>query len=120
MFLLCFRMNQRYGVKKKLQKSIASHRIQILFSLAEKYALEGKLSLSDRYVALARKISMKYLVPIPIEYKHRFCKHCYCYMLPPLTCRVRVHNATIITYCSKCKKYSRIPLNDRSSSTLKK
>ena len=119
MFLFRFYMNRRYGEKKKLQKNIAQHRIQYLFSLAEKYALQGKLILSDRYVALARKISMKYLVPIPLEYKRRFCKHCYCYMLPPLTCRVRVHHATIIIYCSKCKKYSRIPLYNRSSTTRK-
>jgi ribonuclease P protein subunit RPR2 len=75
--------------------------------------------LSDRYVALARKISMKYLVPIPTEYIRRFCKHCNNYLLPPLTCRVRIHRGMIITFCSNCKKYSRIPLRERSSATHK-
>jgi ribonuclease P protein subunit RPR2 len=115
MVLFRFYMNRRYGEKKKLQKNIAQHRIQYLFSLAEKYALQGKLILSDRYVALARKISMKYLVPIPADIKRRYCKHCYCYMLPPVTCRIRIHRAMIITYCRKCKKYSRIPFYDRFS-----
>ena len=112
-------MNRKRGEKKKEQKGIARHRIHYLFCLAEKCALEGKLNLSDRYVALARKISMKYLVPIPTEYIRRFCKHCYCYLLPPLTCRVRIHRAKIITYCIKCKKYSRIPLRVHSSSPRK-
>jgi ribonuclease P protein subunit RPR2 len=114
-----FRMSQKHAAQKKIYKKIASHRIRYLFFLAEKCALEGKLNLSDRYVALARKISMKYLVPIPTEYIRRFCKHCYCYLLPPLTCRVRIHRGMIIIYCSKCKKYSRIPLRERSSATCK-
>ena len=119
MFLPRFSMNRKHGEKKKVQKNIARHRIHYLFSLAEECALEGKLHLSDRYVALARKISMKYLVPIPAEHARRFCKHCYCYLLPPLTCRVRIHRGMIITYCSTCKKYSRIPLRGRSSATRK-
>jgi ribonuclease P protein subunit RPR2 len=119
MFLLRFHMNRRYGEKKKVQKNVAHYRIQYLFSLAEKYALQGKLILSDRYIALARKISMKYLVPIPAEYKRRYCKHCYCYMLPPINCRIRIHHATIITYCHNCKKYSRIPLYDRPLTSRK-
>jgi ribonuclease P protein subunit RPR2 len=119
MFLFRFYMNRRYGEKKKLQKNIAHNRIQYLFSHAEKSALQGKFILSDRYVTLARKISMKYLVPIPAEYKRRYCKHCYCYILPPVTCRIRIHHAMIITYCRNCKKYSRIPLYDRPSTCPK-
>jgi len=118
-FLHRFCMSQKHVVKKKIYKNIASHRIRYLFSLAEECALQGRLNLSDRYVALARKISMKYLVPIPPEHIRRFCKHCNGYLLPPLTCRVRIHHGMIITYCSKCKKYNRIPLRERSSATRK-
>ncbi|DAC73265.1 MAG TPA: ribonuclease P [Thermoplasmata archaeon] len=110
-------MSKKHSEKKKVQKNIARHRIQYLFSLAETCAHDGKLQISDRYVALARKISMKYLVPIPVEYTRRFCKHCYCYLLPPLTCRVRIHRGMIVSYCCKCKKYSRIPLHAQSSTT---
>jgi ribonuclease P protein subunit RPR2 len=119
MFLPRFCMNRKHGEKKKVQKNIARHRIHYLFSLAEECALEGKLNLSDRYVAIARTISMKYLVAIPTEHARRFCKHCYSYLLPPLTCRVRIHRGMIITYCSSCKKYSRIPLHERSTATHK-
>lgn len=104
-------MYQKHREEKKDQKNIGRRRIHYLFSLAENYALKGKLNLSDRYVGLARKISMKYLVPIPVWYTRRFCKHCYCYLLPPMNCRVRIHRGLIITYCYKCKKYSRIPLH---------
>ena len=95
---------------KKKQKSIAKNRIKRLFMLAEEYALNNKISLSNRYVFLARKLSMRYLIPIPKEYKRRFCKHCYNYLLPGSNCRVRIQRSRIITYCNNCKKYSRIPL----------
>jgi ribonuclease P protein subunit RPR2 len=112
-------MSRNHDGKKKMYKSIALRRIHYLFFLAEKYGLQGKLHLSDRYVMLARKISMKYLVPIPAEYTRRFCKYCYHYLLPPLTCRIRIHRGMIITYCCKCKKCSRFPLRERFSTIPK-
>ncbi len=102
-------MSRGNSRNKKKQKSIAKSRIKRLFMLAEEYALSNRLSLSDRYVFLARKLSMRYLVPIPKEYKRRFCKHCYCYLLPGNNCRVRIQRSRIITYCNNCKKYSRKP-----------
>ena len=106
-------MSKRRNRQKDLQKKIAKQRIQRLFQLAEHYALCGKLKLSDRYVFLARKISMKYLVPIPNEFKHRFCKHCYLYLLPSITCRTRIHKGKIVTHCNNCKEYTRVPLQNR-------
>ena len=107
-------MSRKRVEQKKVHKHIAQHRITYLFSLAEEYALQGKLGLANRYVSLARRISMKYLVPIPPEYKRRFCTHCYSYALPGVTCRVRIHRSMIITYCCSCKKLSRIPLRQHS------
>ena len=106
-------MPKRHNRKKELQKKIAKQRIQRLFLLAEQYALCGRLKLSDRYVLLARKISMKYLIPIPKKFKRRFCKHCYSYLLPSVTCRIRIQKGRIITYCNKCKKYTRMTLQKR-------
>ena len=107
-------MSTKINNRKKIQKKIAKRRIIRLFTLAENYALSGRLKLSDRYVYLARKISMKYLVPIPKEFKRRFCKHCYGYLLPNVNSRVRINKGKIVTYCFNCKKYSRIPLNKKS------
>jgi ribonuclease P protein subunit RPR2 len=103
-------MSRKKALDKKMQKIIAKGRISKLFILAEENALSGELNLSNRYVELARKISMRNLAPIPKKYKRRFCKHCYKYLLPNVTCRVRIHRGKIIVYCHNCRKYTRIPL----------
>jgi len=103
-------MSKRAVKDKKIQKTIAASRINQLFLLAEKYALLGRLNLANRYVELARKISMRYLVSVPKEFKRRFCKHCYHYLLPHVNCRIRIHRGKLIIYCHNCKKYTRIPL----------
>ena len=105
-------MAKRNKKNKTLQKTIAKDRIDKLFSLAEQYALSGKIHLSHRYVELARKISMRYLVPMPKECKRRFCKHCYHYLLPYVNSRVRIHRNKLIIYCHDCNKYTRIPLKN--------
>lgn len=107
---------------KKNQKTIAKRRIEQLFKLAEQKALKNKMILANRYVELARKISMRHLVSIPKEYKRSFCKHCYSYLLPDVTSRIRINRGKLIIYCFKCKKYTRIPLKNirkQASATLK-
>lgn len=106
-------MPRRNARDKKIHKKIALSRIQKLFQLAEKYALLGRMNLADRYVFLARKISMRYLVPIPKEFKRCFCKHCYRYLLPGVSGRVRLQKGKLVFYCFQCKKYYRIPLKNR-------
>ncbi len=106
-------MSRRNARDKKIQKIIAQRRIIKLFSLAEQYALAGRYNLSNRYVNIARKISMRYLVSIPKEYKRKFCKNCYCYLLPSVNCRVRIHQGKLVIYCFNCKKYMRIPLKNK-------
>ncbi len=103
-------LNKRALKDKKYKKIIAKRRINRLFELAEQNALSNRLHLSDRYIELARKISMRYLIPIPKEYKRRFCKHCYSYLLPHVTGRIRINRGKIIIYCYNCKKFTRILL----------
>jgi len=102
-------MPRKKTLDKNIQKIIAKERIRKLFILAEENAMSSELNLSNRYVELARKISMRNLVPIPKKYKRRFCKHCYRYLLPNVTCRVRIHGGKIVVYCHNCGKYTRIP-----------
>src|SRR5512136_2822448 len=104
-------MSRKQNGKKQVCRMIAQRRIRYLFSVAETCGLEGKLTLSDRYIQLARKISMKYLVPIPKEYAYLFCKHCYSFQIPTQTCRVRIHRGMIVSYCTHCKRFSRRPLH---------
>ncbi|MCU0850474.1 MAG: ribonuclease P [Candidatus Thermoplasmatota archaeon] len=110
-------MSRKQNGKKQVYRAVARRRIQYLFSLAETCGLEGNFSLANRYVQLARRISMKYLVPIPKEYSPRFCKYCYAYQLPPETCRVRIHRGMIISYCTHCQKHTRRPLHRNPSMT---
>jgi ribonuclease P protein subunit RPR2 len=95
---------------KQIQKQIALSRIKKLFLMAESRALSGNFSIANRYVTIARKISMKHLVPIPKEFKRRFCKHCYFFLLPYVNSRFRIHGGKVIIYCNNCKKYTRIPI----------
>jgi ribonuclease P protein subunit RPR2 len=107
-------MTKKISNKKNIQKKIAIRRIKKLFDLSEQSALSGKLTLSDRYTKIARKISMRYLVPIPKEFKHCFCKHCYSYLLPNVTCRIRINHGKKVIYCFKCKRFTRIPFSKHS------
>ena len=93
-------------LNKKELKKIASEKIKTLFDEA-KIQFNENPSLSDRYVKLARKIAMKVNLRIPKEYKRRFCRHCYSYLVPNKNCRVRVHKSRVIYYCLKCKKFMR-------------
>ena len=96
-------------IKKNKQKQIALKRIEGLFELAYNKALNKNFKLADRYVCIARKISMKYLVSIPNKYKRCFCKHCYCYIFPNVNSRFRIKNGKIVIFCNNCEKFTRIP-----------
>ncbi len=97
-------MKKRY--KKKTNRKIALERVKILFKEAEQIFKEDP-KLANRYVYLARKISMKFKVRIPRELKRKFCKHCYKYLVPNVNCRVRLHNGHVVYYCLECKKFMR-------------
>ena len=95
---------------KKIQKEIAKVRIEKLFYMAECRALEGRQNLADRYVEIARKLSMRYLTPIPKRFKRNYCKHCYSYLLPGSNCRVRIYRGRCIVFCNNCQRYMRFIL----------
>lgn len=102
-------MSRKLAILKKKaveNKVIAKERIEELFKVAESLPKE-ELNLKNRYVELARQISMKFKVPIPSIYKRRFCKHCYTYLIPSVNSRTRVKDKLVITYCQSCKKYSK-------------
>ena len=96
-------------INKNKQKEIAQERIKKLFQQAEDVFAKNK-SLANRYITLARKISMKIKVSIPLELKRKFCKHCYKFLVPGINSRVRTHNGKVIISCFECKKFMRIPL----------
>ena len=99
----------RRGKRTKEMINIAGERIDILFDLAEEEARAHNLPRANRYVELARKIGMRYNVRISRRYRRRYCKHCHAYLLPSVSCRVRVMTAwafpsllSVITYSAVC------------------
>lgn len=107
-------MNHKKTFDKSSRKIIAKKRINILFQIANQNAKKGRFDLADRYVDLARKLSMRYLTPIPNEFKRRYCKHCYSYLLPLINCRIRIRHSKIIIYCNNCQKFTRIPFKNKN------
>ena len=88
------------------QKKTAGERIKILFNSADSEALNKNFELANRHVELARKIGMRYNVRMPGEFKRKFCKFCYCYLLPSVTSNVRLNPGEhrIEIKCFKCGK----------------
>lgn len=98
----------RPRVSKAKQKEVAKERIKILFQQADKVFTENQ-ALANRYVTLARKLSMKAKVRIPRELKRKFCKHCYKFLMPGKNSRVRVRENKVVISCLECKNFMRIP-----------
>jgi ribonuclease P protein subunit RPR2 len=97
-------------------RDIARERIELLFMLAMlNHPLHPERS--DRYVQIARKISMRTRVGMPSRMKRMFCKHCGCY-LPASGRRVRLIEGVISSTCLKCGKQSRIPYKESQSVKL--
>jgi len=89
------------------QRTIAK-RIEFLFEKAEEASKE-ELALANRYVTIARNLSMRFNVVIPVKLKRRFCKHCYTFLVAGLNCRVRTRDKKVVYSCLSCQKYMRIP-----------
>lgn len=88
--------------KKSLQK-LALARVEQLFAFACQFPAKA-----DRYVYLARKVSMKVNLTLPSFYKRRFCKFCHGY-LSSATSRVRTRKGKLVVSCLRCKKHYRRP-----------
>lgn len=93
-------------MKRESVQKTALERIKHLFKEAEK-AFKEDPKRADRYVQLARKISMKANLKIPKSLQKRFCKHCYKFLMPGINCRIRTKEKKLIYYCQSCKKYMR-------------
>ncbi len=99
-------MANKFARKKSEVKTVAEQRIRALFREA---ALTRNTNLSNRYVAIARKISSKLKVSIPKELKRRFCKHCGNYLKPGLNARIRLNKGKKTYFCMKCNTLTRVP-----------
>ncbi|MGC9308691.1 MAG: ribonuclease P protein component 4 [Thermoplasmatota archaeon] len=98
--------------RRHRQKQIARERISRLFHLADQQALQDNMQLAHRYVTLARKLSMKYLVRLTSEQRRRICTTCYHYLLPGKNCRVRAGDSRLTVTCQECGAIMRFPYRD--------
>lgn len=99
--------------KPEDQIKIAKERIDILFKEAENVVRE-RPDLAKRYVKLAKKIGMRYNVRLG-KLKRKFCKYCYSFFLPGLTCSQRLRKGRITIKCFSCNKTIRYPYKIRKS-----
>ncbi len=99
----------------KANKKIALQQIHQLFQLAKTTINEDE-KLAQRYIAIARKISMASRVRLPLEYRRQICKGCKKLILPGINCRVRLQQRRephITVTCKHCGEHMRFPIPNK-------
>lgn len=81
----------------------------ILFARAQEEAERGNLPRADRYAQLARRLGMRYNVPLPAPYRRLCCRSCGAYLAPGPAATVRLRRARVIVTCKACGRISRYP-----------
>lgn len=94
--------------RKPFNVDMAEQRILRLFELAE-IAYPQRPDLADRYVEIARRMSMRHRVGMPGHLKKRVCKKCGSFLVPGENCRVRLDGTRILITCIKCGAIKRYP-----------
>ena len=106
---------KRDSKMKSSTKQIVGQRIQILFQQAKRVYHDNP-NLSNRYVAIARKIAMAARMPIPPEYKRQICKKCKILLVQGDNCRVRIRpkrEPHMVITCLSCGNKTRIPIRKK-------
>lgn len=96
------------GKKPKWIYEIAEERMDILFNCAEKEFFKHP-ERSHHYVNLARNISKKYNVKIPLKWNRRYCKNCYRFLYPGHNSSIRLINEEVNIKCRECGHVMKIP-----------
>jgi len=94
--------------KREWIRDMAVQRIERLFELAEKWHSTHP-ERSNRCVALARRIAMKYRVRIPKNLRRRFCRKCNSYFIFGKNARVRLKKKRVVVECLNCGFKRRYP-----------
>jgi ribonuclease P protein subunit RPR2 len=89
---------------------IARDRVSDLFALAEREALTGRSELADRYVALARRVGMRYNVRLLREYRELYCRACSTFWVEGRTVRTRLRSGRRVRTCLRCGQERRTPV----------
>jgi ribonuclease P protein subunit RPR2 len=92
-------------------RRIASERIRILFTLAERFQRTNP-ERAQRYASLARRIASRNRVHLPRELRRLVCPGCKSYMGPSAS-RTRIRQTRephVAITCLRCGHVTRIPL----------
>ena len=81
---------------------IARERVSELFALAERESLNRHPELADRYVALARRVGMRYNVRLLGEYRELYCRACSTFWVEGRTVRTRLRGGLRVRTCLRC------------------
>lgn len=87
---------------------LAEERISDLFALAEAESRRGGLELPSRYVALARRIGMRYNVRLLPEFRELYCRGCSIYWVEGRTVRTRLRGRRRVRTCLACGRARRV------------
>lgn len=99
----------RGGRKPQWMRRLASERIDILLDRAKRTVREAP-ELARRYVWLARRIGMRYLLPLGARRRRSICTSCHLPMVHGQTARVRVKRGRVVRTCLGCGTITRLPL----------
>jgi ribonuclease P protein subunit RPR2 len=89
---------------KPITKTIALERMQILIENAISNSRTYP-KLAQRQASLAKKLSTKYRITMPIEMRISFCKKCKNFIVPGVSSRIRIGRSpqkSIRVTCSFC------------------
>jgi ribonuclease P protein subunit RPR2 len=99
---------KKYAKHKQLASEIAGERVDILLAAARRAAGESEsgAAMAQRYVHVARKVTMRVRTPLDWQATRQVCKVCDAYMLAGTTARVRLQgkgkNAHVVVTCLQC------------------
>lgn len=95
---------------KSAERDLAAQRIRRLITLAQAHVRkEGATPESKRYVALARRIGMRYQVSLPRDVRRLVCRECGALLVTGATARHRITNGRVTITCLACGAVKRYP-----------
>ena len=96
-------------------RKVALERVKTLFQLAHANA-HDRPDLAQRYVEMARRVSMRTRIHLPLDYRAQICRHCKKFILPGTSSRIRIQTRRephIVVTCLYCGGKTRIPLKGK-------
>ena len=96
------------GRRSKDTEQIAQERIELLLKEAAGAVRADRKDRAKRYVDLARKIGMRYNVPLPAQGKRWVCLGCGVFMVPGRNASLRLRPQRTVIRCLDCGQVKRV------------